>query len=203
MADKRRITAIIDSIEQRKPDNDRGWGKYEVKLAGYDGVHKLDVPADINANYDLEEGFKVTLTEGSFKGWIVHSKSECFTGEPFPDYSTIADESPAPVATQPKTATVTAPAKKKSLYATKAAPSSSDEAPTTPKYATPKGGGEHTPWNQYQIDVRDPQIRQQEVTKIVSIIYIECIKAGVSLEDVPTLVEEIFTVAKGMDERMS
>lgn len=192
MADKKRITAIIDSIEERLEDNDRGWGKYKVRLAGYDGVHKVDVPAEINAEFDLEEGNKVTLTSGAFKGWIVHSKSECFTGEPFPDYSDVVTESSTPVATVPKTIA----SKKKSLYGK----SETTTAATETKFSKPKSGLEHTSWNQYQIDVRDPQIRIQEITKIVAGLYSSCIQVNMDIEDIRSLVQEVFVKAKEMDQ---
>jgi hypothetical protein len=170
MAQKRRVTGVIDSIEERLPDNDRGWGKYKMYIEGLEGLQKVDVPADLNAEYDLAEGQEITIIEGPFKGWIVSPKSPTFTGEAAPE-----QERPAPKRKYE------APAKKNSSeggYTPR-----KKEAPATPPVAETKSGN-HTLWNQYQIDTRDPQMRWQTVLGIVANVHTACLEANVDPSDV-------------------
>ena len=176
MADKKRMVATIESIEERLPDNDRGWGKYKVKLEGHKGIYKVDVPADINAEYDLDEGFSVLIQEGPYRGWIVQSKSEFLTGEPVE----LESEAPAAKKAAPKRA-----AKK---------------TPDAPKTAAPKSGNTHTAWNQYQIDVRDTQMRMQSITGIVKDIHLTCIKEGCDPSEV---LDQVITDAQKLDEAIT
>lgn len=162
MAEKKLVTAVIDSVEERLPDNERGWGKYKLFIEGMKGVQKVDVPADVNAEFDLEEGMTVTLQEGPYKGWIALSTSECFTGEPY---------EAKPAAAEPKR-TVT----KRRGPAKNSSDESEEDEPRESKVATPRSGNVHTAWNQYQIDIRDPQMRMQVLLEITAKVHCACIE---------------------------
>lgn len=192
MADKRMITTVIDSIEERLPDSKSGWGKYKAYLEGEKGIFQLDVPGDLNKEFDLQEGYVVTIVEGPYKGWIVHSNSECFTGEPFPEPQQQQQQQPERRGGSNRSSSGSGSG------STKGRDKSNSPKPT--KVATPKSGNTHTAWNQYQIDVRDPQMRMQTILSITKDIHCACIEQGCDPNDV---INAIVEDAKNLDSVIS
>lgn len=177
--------AVIDSIEERY-DSKKGWGKYTAYLEGDNELQKLDVPADLNALYDLKEGYKVTLVEGPFS-WIVHENSECFTGMEAPDHAQTTTRRRGNSNGATATATEVVEEVEAPKRATRKTTSRSESKPSRSTVAaTPKEGAsevEHTPWNAYQISQRDPQMRIQSIMAIVQNQYQACIENNIDVEE--------------------
>lgn len=196
--DKKRITGVIEEILERKPDSESGWGKYVLYLEGHDEEIKVDVPEDVNDEYDLEEGLTVTLAESNFPNgaWVLHSKSEFITGEAFnmDGYSSGAGST---TATRSRRGTRKTEGTKARTSRRTTTTTARKKRGSTVTSARSSGGSD---WNTYQKEVRDPQIKQQELLKIVSNIHIACLNNGLSPDDASALIDVIADDANRLDE---
>jgi hypothetical protein len=174
MAEKKVLTTVIDSVEDNKGLNKRGWCKYVVYLEGEEGVQKVDVPKDIlndNPDFELEEGMNVTLNKGPFS-WILSDKSEIFTGE--------------------------APQQKPASQPKRGKPQGGSSKPSGGS-SYGNQGRPFSDWDLYQIKERDPQMRMQTLLHISMDIYFKALAENIDPEE---LMAQVVQGAFNLDDEV-